>query len=74
MIDDEGCPRVADYGLARILEPEDSMITRWQAPEVLVPDYFPDVPDGFTIKSDVYAFACLCIEVRSHILLLDRLC
>ncbi|KLO11549.1 kinase-like protein [Schizopora paradoxa] len=72
LIDDCGQPLISDFGLVRI---EDSLASitassfsgrgslRWQAPELLCPDQFPDIPCNITTKSDVYSFACLCLEI-----------
>jgi len=71
LVDDDGCARIGDFGLVRI---EDSLTLksgssfsgsgslRWQAPELLCPDLFSEVQCRITEYSDVYAFACVCIE------------
>ena len=74
LVDDEGQPRLADFGLAQIADSQAGRSTfhgrgsmRWQAPELL---RIVDNPDGeeivtvTTTMSDVYAFACVCLEVR----------
>jgi serine/threonine protein kinase len=76
-MDEDGHPRIYDFGLAFIIEPSNftSIKTagacRWQAPEILSP------PEGntngddslalFTKESDIYAFAMILIEVN-HII------
>lgn len=75
LIDEDNRPRIADFGLTKII---DSQITkaggttqrgkgsvRWKAPELLAFDEEEDdiVPTGLTSNSDVYAFGCVCIEV-----------
>lgn len=66
MIDDKEQPRITDIGIAGIYEPLHSnvdSITRWQAPELLTAEQ-----TFSTTQTDIYAFACVCIEVRpSHI-------
>ncbi len=45
---------------------------RWQAPELLAygdedGDHGMDIkPSSVTTQSDVYAFACVCLEVRAR--------
>ena len=72
MIDNDGCPRIADFGLAKIgpelydegpdaYDGQGSL--RWQAPELLLPGMFGG--DGrHSTASDVYAFGMTCLEVR----------
>ncbi|TDL25371.1 kinase-like protein [Rickenella mellea] len=69
LIDDNGIPVIADFGLARVI---DSQATtrraisfngkgsiRWQAPELLHSEESVNV----SRQSDVYAFACVILEV-----------
>ena len=70
MVNDSGTPLISDFGLSRVI---DSQVTntatsfdgkgcvRWHAPELL--DYNIGRPTGFTIYTDVYAFACVVLEV-----------
>ncbi|KAJ7795558.1 kinase-like domain-containing protein, partial [Mycena olivaceomarginata] len=65
---------LTDFGLSAFVELETSIksstrggSTRWMAPELLLPDvYLPSLPFRRTIESDVWAFACVCCEVRFH--------
>lgn len=74
LVDDEGQPRVADFGLSQMVDSQglsgmSSMggkgSVRWQAPELLnVGQSFEDVScTSPTTKSDTYAFAMVCLEV-----------
>ena len=76
-MDDLGQPRVADFGLSKIIDSQGLSrassfsgkgSVRWQAPELLsVVRQIDGVPNAFvttTTKSDVYAFSFLGIEVR----------
>ena len=75
LIDDSGAPRLADFGLSRILDSKFNIWStssfkgngsmRWQAPELLYSSLFPDVKPGVTTASDVYSFASVCLEVRT---------
>ncbi|TDL22512.1 kinase-like protein [Rickenella mellea] len=71
---DENCePRIADFGLARMIDSHPTSIVatsfngkgtmRWQAPELLDASRFCGISLGVTTMSDVYAYACLCLEV-----------
>lgn len=67
---------LADFGLTRII---DSRATaagslfnghgcmRWQAPEILQPS--ADDGQNFTTRTDVYALACVMLEVCVRLLL-----
>jgi len=73
LVDDEGQPRVADFGLSQMVDSQgmsgvSSMSgkgsVRWQAPELLnvgqsVEDVSSTAP---TTRSDTYAFAMVCLE------------
>ncbi|TDL20573.1 kinase-like protein [Rickenella mellea] len=73
LIDSGGEPRIADFGLARIIDSQASSVVatsfngkgtmRWQAPELLNASRFGVENNGVTTKSDVYAFACVCWEI-----------
>ena len=68
LIDNDGCARIADFGLASIGpelydEGPDTYggqgSLRWQAPELIIST------GNVTTQSDVYAFAILCWEVSN---------
>jgi serine/threonine protein kinase len=72
LINEEGRACLADFGLAVFVEHETSIksstrggSTRWMSPELLLPGvYQPDQTFQRTIESDIWAFACVCCEVR----------
>ncbi|KAJ7027417.1 kinase-like domain-containing protein [Mycena alexandri] len=67
---------LTDFGLAAFVELDTSIktstrkgSTRWMAPELLLPNvYHPGLPFRQTPASDVWAFGCVCCEVRSFTL------
>ena len=67
LIDKTLHPRLADFGLTRLVDKTGQSSTnmggtlRWMAPELLVPS--EDVQR--TYASDIYAFACVCVEVST---------
>ncbi|TDL23532.1 kinase-like protein [Rickenella mellea] len=73
LIDENKLPRIADFGLATVADTQAiSLATvsyngkgslRWQAPELL--SFSKEATESVktTDGSDVYAFACLCLEV-----------
>ena len=71
LIDDLEHPRISNFGLEMALDSQVSELyrssakgnksLRWKAPELLNP--FAGVEVGPTTRTDVYAFACVCIEV-----------
>ncbi|KAF8214638.1 kinase-like domain-containing protein, partial [Mycena galopus ATCC 62051] len=70
LIDEIGRARLSDFGLAGFIDTETSKksstrggSTRWMAPELILPP--PGVPFRRTTGSDVWAFGCVCCEVRS---------
>ncbi|KAI5121748.1 hypothetical protein M0805_009037 [Coniferiporia weirii] len=74
LIDENLEPRITDFGLARVLDSQASATAssfrgrgtpRWQAPELLNVTRFVNLNDfaGVSTMSDVYAFACVCLEV-----------
>lgn len=70
-----GQPRISDFGLAILFDSKGCSLAQssfrgqgsvwWQAPELLHPKKFSDIKPGLTTNSDVYAFACVCMEVSS---------
>jgi serine/threonine protein kinase len=72
LIEDNGVPLIMDFGISKVIE---SQVThcgsanttggkgsaRWQAPELF--GALPDISLSVSNKTDVYAFACVCIEV-----------
>jgi len=73
MIDDDRHPRIAGFGASQFFEETsasssvDNLITvRWAAPELL--EHEESGRPRKTFSTDVYAFACLCFEVSSYIL------
>lgn len=63
--------RIADFGLAALAETtfsdESSPGTgavRWMAPEIFEPFQDLGMESGRTKATDVYSFACTCVEVR----------
>lgn len=79
MIDDDGLPRISDFGLSRFFDSQGGSVdrttfkgegsVRWQAPELLNPDRFVGIASGPTRSSDVYAFSCVCLEVSAHLII-----
>jgi serine/threonine protein kinase len=67
----EGQACLIDFGLAGFVESETSAksstrggSTRWMAPELINPEHQPGLPFKRTPASDVWAFGCVCCEVR----------
>ncbi|KAH8105621.1 kinase-like domain-containing protein [Phellopilus nigrolimitatus] len=73
LFDDEGNSLISDFGLARVAEVHASASgtssghakgsVRWMAPELLLPSLVEGHDGRHTLKSDMYAFAMVCIEV-----------
>jgi len=70
LVDQNESIRLADFGLARLVETLGHTMTsgsptntQWTAPEVLNPEYFGSKSTRVTERSDVYSFACVCIEL-----------
>ncbi len=62
--------RLTDFGLAVIAAAGHSLTTTtrggafgWLAPELIDPDMFGETSSRPTFASDIYSFACVCIEV-----------
>ncbi|KDQ52433.1 hypothetical protein JAAARDRAFT_210588 [Jaapia argillacea MUCL 33604] len=74
LIDDDEHARLADFGLVGLADTSamthstkrDGSV-RWMAPELLSPDSFCGVVEGFqrTFASDIYAFGCVCLELHT---------
>ncbi|KAF5375946.1 hypothetical protein D9615_008211 [Tricholomella constricta] len=76
LIDEHGCPIITDFGLSKVIEDMSDSInigssffagsTRWMAPELVMALIEDDgqVPP-ITTRSDVYAFASVCLEVAT---------
>jgi len=73
LVDDDGHPRICDYGLAFIIEPSEftSIKTagacRWTSPEIMnPPEDAASTNDSaalFTKESDIYAFGVTVLEI-----------
>lgn len=84
LIDDDGQPKISDFGLARVFDsqggPTDRTSykgegsARWLAPELLNSERFTGIKPGPTKESDVYAFSCVCLEVSAHLLIVMDEC
>ncbi|KAJ6577497.1 kinase-like domain-containing protein [Mycena capillaripes] len=69
LIDNRGHAMLTDFGLAAFVESDTAMKTstrsgliRWMSPELVFPP--PGVPFLRTTASDIWAFGCVCCEVR----------
>ena len=81
LIDSDGRAVITDFGLARVKEEVSEITgenqytsifagsTRWMAPELVVAQVEEDPLKRFPLstKSDVYAFASVCLEVSNLI-------
>ncbi|KAF7971576.1 hypothetical protein HWV62_20828 [Athelia sp. TMB] len=76
LIDDHGHALLTDFGLAKIIEDVTGAMkvatsffagsTRWLAPELILALVQDDgQPPPITTSSDVYAFACVCLEIAT---------
>ena len=70
LVDDSGCPRIADFGLAMVTQNQDSIrsaqgehahTARWTAPEIL------SEQGTYSKETDVFSFAMVMVEVRPGI-------
>lgn len=67
LIDDNGTPKISGFSLTRSVDAQcavypklvdENRSLRWQPPEMLL-----EGPPAVSLASDVYSFACLCLEV-----------
>ena len=77
-MDENGQPRLADFGLSGVIDSQASLVStnslsqkgkghvRWQAPELLDPASFEGENGNVTTRSDIYSLACVFLEV-AHI-------
>ena len=78
LIDENWHPQLADFGLTLFAENSHYNTTdqggtmRYMAPELIHPDHF-GMTYRRTYASDIYAYACLCIEVNIFLVLLFEL-
>jgi serine/threonine protein kinase len=69
LIDDLGLPLLADFGLTVFADVTRQATTdhggtvRYMAPELLFPQHFGMSSYKRTTQTDIYSFACVCIEV-----------
>ena len=71
LVDRNGAARLADFGLSLLSEgtaynygsQHGGGATRFSAPELFDPEEFGLESSRPTFQSDVYAFACVCVEV-----------
>ncbi|EIN10219.1 kinase-like protein, partial [Punctularia strigosozonata HHB-11173 SS5] len=73
LVDAQGHARLADFGLAIVFSTTASLRTlgtsggnsRWLAPELLDPELIEQIGFRRTPESDVYSFACVCLELHT---------
>ncbi|KAJ7263103.1 kinase-like domain-containing protein [Mycena rebaudengoi] len=71
LVDDDGQARLADFGLAFFADATARSTTRdgarrWMAPELLRPECVGLSTFQRTTASDIYSFACLCLELYTR--------
>ena len=75
LINNEGCPNIADFGLAKVVSDDNSSshdgkgCVRWQAPELIITTRFQPISKGITVETDIFAFGRVCLEVDTSCLL-----
>lgn len=78
LVDEANRPQLADFGLAALADTQESKTTdcagslRWMAPELHDPEKFGLKRLARSYEADVYAFGCLCLEVRASCTLICR--
>ncbi|KAJ7830524.1 kinase-like domain-containing protein, partial [Mycena olivaceomarginata] len=70
LISDDWTACLADFGLTGVVEDPASttggaLTLRWFAPELIAPTFFGCERFVRTTASDVYAFACVCLELHT---------
>ena len=70
MINNDGLACLADLGLSAFSDIKSRQFATvrggadaWLPPEILLPEDFGLTSDRQTHKSDIYSFACVCVEV-----------
>ena len=72
LVDENGTARLADFGLSLLSQgtaynygsQHGGGVIRFSAPELFEPEQFGLQSSRQTFQSDVYAFACICVEVN----------
>ncbi|TCD71936.1 hypothetical protein EIP91_000068 [Steccherinum ochraceum] len=74
LVDDDHCVRLTDFGMAVIAEATSYQYAsnhgggalRWTAPELIDPEQLGLKSSRPTFASDIYSFACTCVEFYSR--------
>jgi serine/threonine protein kinase len=65
LVDNQGSASLADFGLISFIERSDQLTSGRGNPQWMAPELNDlDVEFQRTLATDIYSFACLCVEVR----------